>query len=168
MLSSRYMPRCGNSGSYGISIFFPQETFIQFSTAAVPINIPTKSVGMFSSVQSLSRVWLFVIPWTVTHQASLSITSSWGLLKLMSIESVTMGLLTFIKPSHLLSSPSAPALKLFQYQGLFKESVPHIRWPKYWSFTFSISPSNEYSGLISFRMDWLDIFVVQVTLKSLL
>ena len=73
-----------------------------------------------------------------------------------------------IKPSHPLSSPSPPAFNLFQHQGLFYESVLHIRWPKYGSFSFSISPSNEYSGLISFRMDWLDLLAVQGTLKSLL
>ena len=73
-----------------------------------------------------------------------------------------------IQPSHPLSSPSLPAFNLSQHQGLFQESVLHIRWPKYWSFSFSISPSNEYSGLISFRMDWLDLFAVQGTLKSLL
>ena len=73
-----------------------------------------------------------------------------------------------IQPSHPLSPPSPPTFNLSQHQGLFQESVLHIRWPKYWSFSFSISPSNEYSGLISFRMDWLDLFAVQGTLKSLL
>ena len=85
----------------------------------------------------------FVTPWTAARQASLSITNSQSLLKLISIESVM--------PSkhHILSSPSPPAFNLSQHQGLFNESVLHIRWPKYWSFSFSISPSNEYSGLIS-------------------
>ena len=73
-----------------------------------------------------------------------------------------------IQPSHSLSSPSPPAFSLSQHQGLFRESALHIRWPKYWGFSFSISPSNEYSGLISFRMDWLDLLAVQGTLKSLL
>ena len=111
---------------------------------------------MFSSVQSLSRVRLFVTPWTVACQASLSITNSQSLLKLMSIESVMPSnhlilcrpLLPAIQPSHPLLSPS-PAFKLSQYQGLFQWVSFCIRWPKYWSFSFSISPSNEYSELIS-------------------
>ena len=111
---------------------------------------------MFSSVQSLSRVRLFVTPWTVACQASLSITNSQSLLKLMSIESVMPSnhlilcrpLLPAIQPSHPLPSPS-PAFKLSQYQGLFQWVSFCIRWPKYWSFSFSISPSNEYSELIS-------------------
>ena len=114
---------------------------------------------LFSSVQLLSHVWLFASPWTVARQASLSITSTQSLFKLMSIESVMWS-------KHLLS-PSPPDFNLFQHQSLFfNESVLCIRWPKYWSFSFSISPSNEYSGLISFRFDWLDLLVVQGTLKS--
>ena len=106
----------------------------------------------FSSVQSLSHVRLFVIPWTAAHQASMSITNSWSLLKLMSIESV-------MPSNHLiLCHPLFLPLSIF----------PSIRWPKYWSFSFNISPSNEYSGLIAFRMDWLDLFAVKGTLKSLL
>ena len=117
----------------------------------------------FSSVQSLSCVWLFSTPRITVHQASLSITNSWSLLKLMSIESV-MPSSHLILCRSLLFLPSVfPSIKVFS-----KESVLHIRWPKYWSFSFSISPSNEYSGLISFSMDWLDLFVVQETLKSLL
>ena len=102
-------------------------------------------------------------PWTVARQASLSITSSQSLLKLMSIESVMpSNHLILYRP--LLFLPSIfPSIRVFS-----KESVLCIRWPKYWSFSFSISPSNEYSGLISFRMDWLDLLAVQVTLKSLL
>ena len=103
---------------------------------------------IISSVQLLSRVWLFGTPWTIARQASLSITNSWSLLKLMSVES--------IQPSHPLLSPFPPTFNLSQHQGLSSESVLHIRWPRYWNFSFSISPSNEYSGLISFRMDWLD------------
>ena len=116
----------------------------------------------FSSVQLLSRVQFFATPWTAAHQASLSITNTQSLLKLMSVESVT--------PSNhlILSSPSPPAFNLSQHQGLFKWVSSSIRWPKYWSFSFSISPSNQYSGLISFRMDWLDPLAVQGTLKSLL
>ena len=117
----------------------------------------------FSSVQLLSRVWLFVTPWTAARQAYLSITNSWSLPKLMSIELV-MPSNYFILCRPLLLLPSIfPSIKVF-----FNESVLHIRWPKYWSFSFSISPSNEYSGLISFRMDWLDLPAVQGTLKSLL
>ena len=113
----------------------------------------------FSSVQSLSHVRLFVTPWTAACQASLSISNSRSLLKLMSIESV-MASNHLILCHPLLLLPSIfPSIRVFS-----NESVLHIRWPKYWSFSFSISPSNEYSGLISFRMDWLDLLW---TLKSL-
>ena len=116
-----------------------------------------------SSVQLLSCVQLFVTSWTAARQASLSITKSWSLLKLISMESVMpYNQLILCRP--LLLPPSIfPSLRVFS-----DESVLRIRWPKYWSFSFSISPSNEYSGLISFRMDWLDLLAVQVTLKSLL
>ena len=108
----------------------------------------------FSSVQSLIRVWLFATPWTAACQAILSITNSWSLLKLMSIESVMPS--NHLILCHLLLFPSIfPSIRDFS-----NESVFHIRWPKYWSFSFSISPSNEYSGLISFRMDWLDLLAV--------
>ena len=118
---------------------------------------------MHQSVQSLSRVRLFVTLWTAARQASLSITNSWSLLKLMSIESVMpSNHLILCRP--LLLPPSIfPSIRVFS-----NESVLHIRWPKYWSFSFNISPSNEYSGLFSFRMDWLDLLAVQGTLKSLL
>ena len=113
------------------------------------------------SVQSLSRVQLFAIPWTATCLASLSITNSRSLLKLMSIESV-MPFNRLILCCPLLLLPSIfPSIRVFS-----SESVLHIRWPNYWSFSFSINPSNEYSGLISFRMDWLDLLPVQRTLKS--
>ena len=116
----------------------------------------------FSSVQSLSYVRLFATPRTASHQASLSITTSWSLLRLMSIESVMPSShLIFYHP--LLLPPSFfPSSRVFS-----NESVLHIRWPKYWSFSFSISPSNEYSELISFRMDWFDLHAVQGTLRSL-
>ena len=117
----------------------------------------------FSSVQSLSRVWLFVIPWTAAHQASLSITNSWSLLKLTSIESVMPSKHLILCHPLLLLPSIFPSIRIF-----LNESVLHTRWPKYWSFCFSISPSNEYSGLISFRMDWLDPLAVQGTPKSLL
>ena len=118
---------------------------------------------ILSSVQSLSRVWLFATPWTAACRASLSITNSRSLLKLMSIESV-MPLSHLILCCPLLLPPSIfPSIRVFS-----NELVLRIRWPKYWSFSVSISPFNEYSGLISFRMDWLDLLAVQGTLKSLL
>ena len=116
----------------------------------------------FSSVQLLSRVRLFVTPWTAAHQASLSITNCQSLLKLMSIESV-MPFNHLILGCPLLLLPLIfPSIRVFS-----NESALHIRWPKYWSFSFKISPSNEYSGLISFRMGWLDLLAVQGTLKNL-
>ena len=119
--------------------------------------------SVISSVQSLSRVQIFAIPWTAAHQASLSITNSRSLLKLMSIESVMpSNYLILCRPLLLLPSVF-PSIRVFS-----NESVLHIRWSKYWSFSFSISPSNEYSGLISFRINWFDLLAVQGTLKSLL
>ena len=116
----------------------------------------------FSSVQSLSRVLFFETPWTAARQASLSITNSWILLKLMSIKSV-MPSNHLILCCPLLLLPSIfPSIRVFS-----NESVLRIRWPKHWSFSFSISPSNEYSGLISFRIDWIDL-IAQGPLKSLL
>ena len=118
---------------------------------------------MLSSVQSLSHVQLFVTPWSSAGQASLSITNSWSPPKSMSLESVMpANHLVLYRPLLLLPS-IFPSIRAFS-----NESAPHIRWPKYWSLSFSISPSNEYSGLISFRMDWLDLLAVQGTLKSLL
>ena len=122
-----------------------------------------KTTETFSSVQSLSCVQLFATPWTAACQASLSITNSWGLLKLMSIESV-MPSNHLILCHPLLLPPSVfPSSRIFS-----NESVLQIRWPKYRSFSFSISPSHEYSELISFRMDWLGFFAVQGALESLL
>ena len=115
------------------------------------------------SVQSLSPVQLFATTWTAACQASLSITNSWSLLKLMSIESVMPSNHLILCHLLLLLHSIFPSIRVFS-----NESVLHIRWPKYWSFSFSISPSNEYSGLISFRMDSLDLLAVQETLKSLL
>ena len=117
--------------------------------------------GTGQSVQSLICVWIFVTPRTAGRQASLSITTSQNLLKLMSIESVMpSNHLILCHPLLLLPSIS-PSIRIFS-----NESVLCIRWPKYWSFSFIISPSNEYSGLISFRIDWLDLLAVQGTLKS--
>ena len=117
----------------------------------------------FSSVQVLSHVQLFVTPWTTARQASLSIHSSWSLPKLMSIESVMPSThLILCRPLLLLPS-IPPSIRVFS-----NESALHIRWPKYWSLSFSISLSNEHPGLISFRMKWLDLLAVQGTLKSLL
>ena len=117
----------------------------------------------YSSVQSLRHVWLFATPWTAAHQASLSVTNSWSLLKLMSIELVMPSNHLILCHPLLLPPSIFPSIREFS-----NESVLHIRWSKYWSFRFSISPSNKYSGLIFFRMDWLDLLAVQRTLKSLL
>ena len=112
-----------------------------------------------SSVQS-SRVWLFVTPQTAALQASLSITNSWSLLKLMPITSVMSSNYLILCHPLLLLPSIFPSIRVFS-----NESVLPIRWPKYWNFSFSISPSNEYSGMISFRIDWLDLLAVQGTLK---
>ena len=118
---------------------------------------------VFSSVQSLTHVQLFVAPWTAARQALLPITNSRSFLKLMSIKLVMLSYqLILCHPLLLLPSIFA-SIRVFS-----SESALHIRWPKYWSFSFNISPSNEHPGLISFRMDWLDLLAVQGTLKSLL
>ena len=117
----------------------------------------------FSSVESLSGVRLFATPWTTAHQVSLSITNSQSLPKLMSIESVIPSNHLILCHPLLLPPSIFPSIRIFS-----KESTLLIRWPKYLSFSFNISPSNEYSGLISFRMDWVDLLADQGTLKSLL
>ena len=117
----------------------------------------------FSSVQSLSRVRLFATPWIAARQASLSITSSQSSLRLTSIKSVMPSSHLILCGPLLLLPPIPPSIRVFS-----SESTLHMRWPKYWSFSFSISPSNEHPGLVSFRMDWLDFLAVQGTLKSLL
>ena len=119
--------------------------------------------SLFSSVQSLSRVRLFATPWITACQASLSITNSRSSLKLMSIKSVMPSSHLILCHPLLLLSPILPSIRVFS-----NESTLCIRWPKYWSFSFSISPSSEHPGLICFRMDWLDLLAVQGTLKSLL
>ena len=116
---------------------------------------------IFSSVQLLSRVWLFATAWTAAHQASLSITISQSLLKFMSIESVIPSNDLILCHPLLLLPSTFPSIRVLSY-----ELALHMRWPKYWNF--SISPSKEYSGLISFRIDWFDVLAVQRTLKSLL
>ena len=121
------------------------------------------SLEKWCSVQSLSQVQLFAMPWTTARQASLSITNSRSLLKLMSIESVMPSNHLILCCPFLLPPSISPSTRVFS-----NESVLCIRWPKDWGFSFSISPSNEYSGLTSFRMDWLDLLAVQGTLKSLL
>ena len=122
-------------------------------------NVPTPAVF----VQLLSHVRLFTTPWIAACQASLSFTVSWSLLKLMSIESVMPSNHLILCHPLLLLPSICPSIRVFS-----NESALRIRWPKYWSFSFSISPSNEYSGLISFKMDWLDLLAVQGTLMSLL
>ena len=118
--------------------------------------IPSQGKASFISVQLLSHVQLFATPWTAAHQASLFITSSQSLFKLMSIESVMPSNHLILCRSLLLLPSIFPSIR-----GFSKESVLRIRWPKYWSFSFSISPSSEYSGLISFRMDWMDHYLLR-------
>ena len=146
--------------SYDINfLFFHRKSR---SYRALKLNETTLFVFSVHSVQSLSHVWLFVTPWTAAHQTSLSFTNSWSLRKPMSIELVMPSNHLILCP--LLLPPSIfPSIRVFS-----SESVLHIKWSKYWGFSFSISPSNEYSGLISFRMDWLDLLAVPGTLKNLL
>ena len=151
-----------NSTQMNASHRCPQTTPLkQDSKSGFILNQSPKS-HYFSSDQSLSGVRLFATPWTAAHQASLSITNSRSVLKLMFIKSV-MSSNHLILSCPLLLQPSIfPSFRVFS-----KESVLHIRWPKYWSFSCSISPSNEYWGLI-FRMDWSDLLAVRGTLRSLL
>ena len=132
----------------------------------IPLTSPSLAGGFLTtsatSVQSLSHVRLFATPWTAACQVSLSITNSWSLPKFISIESVPSNHLILYHPLLLLPS-IFPSNRVFS-----NESAFCMRWPKYWSFSFSISPSNEHSGLISFKMDWLDLPAIQENLKSLL
>ena len=144
---------------------FQHNSFGSLSCLCPPMRVC--SVGdqqrLYSSVQSLSCIRLFAIPWTAAHQASLSIARPWSLFKLMSIE--------LVMPSNhlILCHPLLLLPSIFRSIRVFSnESVLPVRWPEYWSFSFNISPSNEYSGLISFRMDWLDLLAFQGTLKSFL
>ena len=133
------------------------------SPALLADSLTSEPPVQFSSVQSLSRVRLFVTPRTAARQASLSIANSWSLLKLMSTESVMPSNHLILCRPLLLPPPIFVSIKVFS-----NASVLCIRLPKYWSLSFSISPSSEYSGLISFRVDWLDLLAVQGTLKNLL
>ena len=130
---------------------------IKQTTECMLINHVFHLTVQFSSVQSLSCVQLFPTPWTIAHQASLSITNSRSLPKLISIEPVMPSNHLILCRPLLLLPPIPPSIRVFS-----SESTLHMRWPKYWSFSFSISPSNEHPGLISFRMDWLDLLEVQV------
>ena len=131
-------------------------------------SFPTKAKNHYhlmdlSSVQSLSHVQLFATPWTAAHQASLSIAISWSLLKLISIKLVLPSNHLILCHPLLLLPSIFPSIRVFSI-----DSALHIRWPEHWSFSFNISPSSEHPGLISLRMDWLDLLAVQGTLKSLL
>ena len=139
-------------------VFLPGESHEQRSLAGYTVH----SV-QFSSVQLLSHVWLLATPWIAARQASLSITNSQSLLKLTSVELVMPSNHLILCRSLLLLPSIFPGIRVFS-----NGSALCIRWPQYWSFSFNISPSNEHTGLISFRMDWLDLLAVQGTLKSLL
>ena len=141
----------------------PNRILLKTETVKISENEFSFFKGKVSSVQSLSHVWLFVTSWSAARQASLSFTNSWSLLKLMSIESVMPSNHLILCHPLLLQPSIFPSIRVFS-----NESALCIRWPEYWSFSFNISPSNEYSGLISFRMDWLDLLAAQGTLKSLL
>ena len=147
---------------------FPSQGWIWVSCVSLSPEPPGKpsrwvSSVQFSSVQSFSRVWLFATPWIAARQVSLSITNSQSLLKLMCIKSVMPSSHLILCRPLLLLPPILPSFRVFS-----NESTLRMRWPKYWSFSFSIIPSNEHPGLISFRMDWLDLLAIQGTLKSLL
>ena len=145
-------------------VFLLLTYFTLYNTLGPSVSIKmTQFCFFFSSVQSLFHVQLFATPWTAARQASLSITNSQSLPKLMSIESVMPSNHLILCHPLLLPPSIVPSIRVFS-----NESVLHIRWPKYWSFSFNISPSNEHPGLIYFRMDWLDLLAVQGTLKSLL
>ena len=136
--------------------------FIIIIVTIIPLHFQKDRVSQFSSVQSLSRVQLFAILWIAARQASLSITNSWSLLRFMSIESVMPSSQLILCPPLLLLPPIPPSIRVF-----FNESTLRMKWPKCWSFSFSIIPSKEIPGLTSFRMDWFDLLAVQGTLKSL-
>ena len=150
--------------SFFTFFFHPHQEALQFPSKEEWIkNMWYTYNEIFSSVQLLSRVRLFAIPWIEACQASLSITNFWSSLKLMSIESVMPSSHLILCCPLLLLPPIPPSIRVFS-----NESTLHMRWPKYWSFSFSIIPSKEIPGLMSFRMDWLDLLAVHGTLKSLL
>ena len=145
---------------------FTKFFWLQASLGDIVRSVPdhcSKAGITISSVQSLSHVQLFATPWTATPQASLCITNSRSLLKLMPIESVMPSNHLMLCHPFLFPPSIFPSIRVFS-----NELVLRIRWPKYWNFSFSISPSSEYSGLIFFRVDWVDLLAVQGTLKSLL
>ena len=144
----------GDLANPGIELVFP-------ALAGTVLYPPGKPRHIFSSVQLLSRVQLFAIPWTAARQASLSIPNSQSLLKFMSIESVITSNHLILCHPHLLLPSIFTSIRVFSI-----ESALHIKWPTYWSFSFSICLSSEYSGLISFRIDWFDLLAVQETPKS--
>ena len=148
-------PRACDIGSYAKVLLWPVMLYYW--------QWQCKSLYRISSVQSLSRVWLFVTPWITARQTFLSITNSWSSLRLTSIESMMPSSHLILWRPLLLLPPIPPSIRVFS-----NESTLRMRWPKYWSFSFSISPSKEHPGLISFRMDWLDLLAVLGTLKNLL
>ena len=152
-----------SSHSLGMTFSDPQLNLVGYIRASLHVHLALHTSMFLSFVQLLSQVWLFVIPWTAAQQAPLSYTISRSLLKFMSIESVMLS--NHFVPCHslLLLSSIFPSIKVFS-----NESDLLIRWPKYWSFSFSISPSNEYSGLISTSIDWFDFLAVQGTPQSLI
>ena len=152
--------RWGNSGNSGSLYFWGLQNHCRWWLQ--PWNEKMLNITLYS-VQSLSHVRLFAAPWTAAHQAFLSISNSRSSLKLMSIKSVMPSSHLILCRPLLLLRPIPPSIRVFSSQ-----STLRMRWPKYWSFSFSISPSNGHPGLISFRMDWLDLLAVQGTLKSLL
>ena len=149
----------------GMASLFPYQVSISQMLKCLELSIEKlkRIKSIISSVQSLSRVWLFATPWIIAHQASLSITNSRSSLKLTSIESVMPSSHLILCRPLLLLSPIPPSIRVFS-----NESTFHMRWPKYWSFSLSTIPSKEHLGLVFFRMDWLDLLAVQGTLKSLL
>ena len=174
----RFLKKTGIKPPYNPALpllgIYPEETKIEkdtcttmsiaalFTTSRIWKQPRCLSTVQCSSVQLLSCVQLFATPWTAAHLASLSITNSWSLFKLMSIQSV-------MTSNHLICGPLLLLPSIFLNIKVFSnKSVIRIRWPKYWSFSFSISPSSKYSGLISFRIDCFDLFAVQETLKNLL
>ena len=163
-MEEKYCLKCSETEKTTLQNSSTHEIFKLYAEDLVVIGALSKRKNLqFSSVQLFSHVQLFVTPWTAARQASLSITNSWSLLKLMSIELVMPSIHLILCYLFLLLPSIFPSIRVFS-----KESDLCIRWPKYWSFSFSISPSNECSGLISFRIDWFDLLDIQGTLKSLL